>query len=408
MPHYRRNLYILCVAIFLASVSWFQVMPFLPLFLGELGVPKDALLKWSGIVFSAQSLASIVALPFWGKLGDRFGRKPMTLRAGFCLGMIYFGMSVCREPWQLAVFRFLNGALTGFIPGAVALIATGTPKHEVPRAVATAQTASAVGQIVGPAIGGFLAEVFGYRGSMHLSGMAVLASTLMVWVFVQEKARPEKEEKTRLVEDFLFAFRSPVLTSIMLVVLVNGFFIAAVNPILALHIRKMSADAPDWLAGVIFSLPAVAFVLFARRWALIGERIGYQRTIALGLGGGAIGSLALAGVHRVSLFAALFFLLGACVAALAPSSGAVIALRVPEGFHGRAYAMQSSAIMLGGLIAPVAATQAAARLGVASVFIGTAFLYLCALFAFRALARRWEAKTGDNHPVHPSTPGVAL
>lgn len=392
MKQYERNLYILCLSIFLASVSWFQIMPFLPLFLEEMGV-KERLLEWSGFIFACQSLASIVALPFWGKVGDRYGRKAMTLRAGFCLAGIYFAMSVCRTPVQLAVLRFLNGALTGFIPGAIALIATGTPQEKGPRAVATAQTASATGQILGPAVGGALAGLLTYRGAMVASGTAVFVSTMLVLLFVREAAREVSPEKTSLMDDFRLALRSPVLASIMLIVLVNGFFLAAVNPVLALHLRAMAGAAPDWLTGAIFSLPATAFVLTAHRWTRYGGRRGYDRAIVVGLCGAAVCAAGLALAKGVWLFAVLFFALGACVASINPSAGAIICLRVPEHFRGRAYGMQLSAVMLGGLIAPVTATQAAARFGIPVVFAGTALLYLAGMLAFRGLARKWGDST---------------
>jgi len=389
MRQYERNLYVLCFAIFLASVSWCQVMPFLPLFLKEMGVKRN-LIQWSGYVFAAQSLASIVAVPFWSRLGDRHGRKPMTLRAGICLAGIYFGMSVCQTPMQLAILRFLNGALTGFIPGAIALIATGTPQDRAPRAVATAQTASATGQIVGPGIGGLLAGIFGYRGAMTVSGTAVVISVLLVWLFVRETGKVAADDGSSLLDDFVLAFRSPVLSSLMLVVMVNGFVMASLAPLLALHLGKIGSGAPDWFTGFVFSLPAAAFVLSAHRWSLFGERRGYHRAITTGFAGGALFVAVLAGVHSIWLFAALYFALGLCVAAVAPSTGAVICTRVPDEFRGRAYGMQSSAVMLGGLVAPVTATQLAAHLGIPSVFIGAGLLYLAGLALFRTLVPRWE------------------
>lgn len=390
MQYYRRNLQVLCLAIFLASISWFQVMPFLPFFLREMGVEgKGSLLRWSGIIFSCQSLASIMAVPYWGKLGDRYGRKPMTMRAGICLAGIYFGMGACHTPLQLAILRFLNGALTGFIPGAIALIATGTPRQHAPQAVATAQTASAVGQILGPGIGGLLMDWFTFRGSMRVSGCAVVVSTLLVWVFVRETRRAEPEEQTSLVDDFRLAFRSPILASIMLVVLINGFFMASVDPVLAIHLKEIASGAPRWLTGPVFSLPAAAFILSARRWSRRGDRVGYDHNIRTGLIGAAICAMCLAAVRSIWLFAIAFFALGLCVAAIAPSTGAVICTRIPEDFRGRAYGMQQSAATVAGLLAPVLATQVAAHLGVPSVFIATGTLYVAGMFAFRRLAARW-------------------
>lgn len=389
MPNYRRNLYILSATIFLAAASWTQVMPFLPLFLKEMGVRDDVLLQWSGVVYSVQSIASIVTLPLWGKLGDKYGQKPMALRAGFCLVGIYFAMSFCTAPWQLALCRFLNGAITGFIPGSVALIATNTPRQHAPRAVATAQTASSAGQIIGPAIGGLLAGIVGYRGSMRISGTAVLISVLLVWILVREAKKPAPTENTSLLQDFMFSLRSPVMASIMLSVMLYGMFVTGVNPILAIHLGNLGHDLPMWLKGAVFSLIPVAFVISAHPWTRYGERCGYQKSIMIGVTGAAACAIAVAFVHNVWLFAAIFFVAGVFLAAISPSAGAIICVKVPEGFRGRAYGMLSSAGTMGALVAPLAATSVAASLGMPSVFAFIGIVFIAGLLIFRLLVGRW-------------------
>ncbi|MGE5598601.1 MAG: MFS transporter, partial [Bacteroidota bacterium] len=200
MSVHQRNLLILCFTIFLAAAGWNMILPFLPLFLGELGV-KTGLAQWSSFIFAAQSLAAIYMQPFWGRLGDRVGRKPMIVRAGLCLAGIYFLMSACRTPIQLATLRFLNGALTGFIPGSFALIATNTPEEVSGRYVATAQSASAFGSITGPVFGSILAGIAGYRGSMRLCGIIVLSATMLVLLLVREERRPAPGARSTLLAD---------------------------------------------------------------------------------------------------------------------------------------------------------------------------------------------------------------
>ena len=376
MPYYRRNLYILSTTIFLTAVSWNQVMPFLPLFMKDMGL-KHNLLGWVGIVFALQSAASIIAQPFWGKMGDKYGRKPMAIRAGLCLAGIYFAMSFCQTPVQLAVLRFLNGALTGFIPMSMALIATNTPQKHAARSIATAQTASAAGLIVGPAIGGLLAGLVGYRGSMQVSGAAVFISTLLVLWLVQERSRDEIVEPTSLLQDFGIALRSKVLSSVMLTVMLYGLFVAAISPILALHLSNMNGrETTAWLTGIVFSLPPIALVLTAHSWTRFGERLGYHRGILIGLVGAGLCGLALALVHNLWLFSGIFFVAGIFLASLNPSTGALICTRVEAGFRGRAYGMQSSAAMVGSLVAPLAATRIGAAFGLSSVF---AFVGISAL-----------------------------
>lgn len=394
MPYYRRNLIVLCLAIFLAGVSWNQVIPFLPLFIkDELGVKKH-LYIWITAAYGAQSLAAVVFMPFWGKMGDRHGRKRMIVRAGICLTAIYFGTSICTNVLQLTIMRFLNGALTGFVPGSFALIATNTPQEHAPRSVAWAETASYAGLIFGPGLGGLLAVHWSFRNSLRLSGVIVMLTTLFVLWLVQEPNKSYKIEKTSLVEDFLKSINSKVQLSLMIALAVFCGFSGAINPYLSIHLSGLHGFLPHGvpiktLCGFIFSLPAIAFVLVARRWTAIGERRGYHRNIFLGLMGGAIGAACLIFAHNVWAFASVYFITGIFLAAISPAVGAITCTRVDEGFRGRAYGIQQSAGTVGGMLAPLISGPLLAPFGIQYVFAFVSIFFLTGALAFRRLAVGW-------------------
>lgn len=394
MPIHKRNLYILSLTIFLAAISWNQVMPFLSKFLQQMGVSKENLMFWVYGAFILQSISAIVAQPMWGKLGDKYGQKPMIIRAGICLTFIYLGMSYCVTPWQLALLRFLNGALTGFIPGSIALIATNSPTNEAPGAVATAQTASAAGQIIGPAVGGILAEWLGYRGSMQISGAAVMFSTILVVIFVKEATKARVAEKTSLIQDVRMSIQSPVLASIMLASIVIGIFGNAIYPVLAVHLSNISVGKmPDWITGIIFSLPSAAFLIAARIWTELGARNSYATIIQIGLIGSAICAFVLAMIHSILAFSIAFFISGLFLASISPSTAALIAVKVRSSFHGRAYGIQQSAVTVGALIAFIFAGIIGGKYGPAAifVFIGVSFVIGAAFFPMSV--RRWGSKS---------------
>lgn len=388
MPYYKRNIYILSVTVFLATLSWNQVVPFLPKFIKQIGGGQN-LNYWIGVIFAVQSLAAIIMMPLWGKLGDTYGRKPMIIRAGLCLAGVYFGMSICHAPWQLAVCRFLNGALTGFIPGSMALIATNTPEEHAPRYIATVQTASSVGLIIGPMVGAVLAMRFGYRGSMVVSGAAVLISTMLVWLLVQEPNKVSVVEKTSLIQDFGIALRSRVQRSILFVAMLSWCFGASVAPYLILHLEKLGGHGPDWIPALIFALPAAAFVLMAYRWTSVGEWWGYDRTIMVGLIGGGIGAISLFFVHDIWLFGVMYFATGICMATLGPSIAALTCTRVEESFRGRAYGIQQSAGTLGGLVAPLIASLIATHWSMAAIFVFVGSTFIVGGVVFKGMARQW-------------------
>lgn len=367
MPYYRSNLIVLWVTTFLAAASWTQVVPFLPIFLAELGVDEN-LNQWSGLVFGLQYAAGIMMGPLWGKIADNRGRKLMTLRAGVCLSAIYLLTGFATAPWHVAVLRFLNGALTGFIPSSIALVAANTPKELAPRYVASIQTSVAAGTVVGPIIGGLFAGLFGIRGALFTSGCVVGFATLLVLIVVREKHAGKPKERTTLRQDFSTALHSPTLLAAMLITIVSMFGNVAVQPTLALYVQELSGSSSTALTGVIFSLPGLALVLSASLWVRMGQRIGYRVVMRRALLGAAVIALGMPFIRSIVWFGAVYFLHGLFIAALRPSSSAMISTEVENSFHGRAFGMQQSATTLGGMFGPTLAGVVTGVFGLGSVF----------------------------------------
>lgn len=390
MPYYRRNIIVLCVTVFLASVSWNQVVPFLPKFLEEIGgktMSEKSLYYWVAMVAAVQSLAGMFIQPFWGKLGDTIGRKPMIIRAGICLSGIYLGMSICQAPWQLAIFRFLNGALTGFIPGSFALIATNTPERIAPRYVAAAQVSSSAGLIAGPVVGDFLAHLFGYRASMQVSGYAVILCTIAVWLLVREPNKTKATEKTSLVQDFGVALRSRVQLPIIVAVMLAWFYGSAITPYLVLYLESLQKNLPAGFTGLVFTLPAVAFVVTAPFWTSLGRKHGYHKTIIFGVTGSLVSFALMSFTPSIYTLAAAYLMAGIWLAGISPSTGALTCTVVDETFRGRAYAIQNSLGTFAALLAPMLAGLVADRLGMRWIFMMVAVVYLIGLQTFRTLTK---------------------
>ncbi len=390
MTYYKKNLIVLSVTVFLASVSWNQVVPFLQLYIEELGVRGDSLYDWTSVTFAAHPLAAIAFQPLWGKLGDLHGRKLMTIRAGICLTLVYFGMSLAREPWQLAGLRFANGALTGFIPGSIALIATNTPDTHSARYIAIVQSAIAAGAILGPALGGSLAEVFGYRGTMVVSGTAVALSTLVVGLIVSEPNKPKDVERTSMLHDFTHSVKDPIQSSLLLAVLFATVLIATCAPFLAVYLQGLGDNVTDFTVGAVFALPALAFALSARKWAHLGEKHGFDKTILAGLIGGTVFTAMLFFTRNIYLFAGVFFMAGLFFAALMPSIGAATCLLVDEKIRGRVYGIQQSAMMTGHLVLPLVAGQVARTAGIPSLFLLSAALTGIGAVVLLPFFSRWR------------------
>lgn len=395
-----RNLYTLWIGSFLAACSFSLVMPFLPRFIAELGV-KENLYAWSGWTYAITFVSSTLMSPIWGNLADRYGRKPMILRSGFSIATIYLLMSFVTNPYQLFGLRVLNGALSGFIPSSIALVATNTPEHRVGRALAHLQTGTASGTILGPMLGGTLADLFGIRTTMRIAAVLILLGTALVLLIVRERILGGGGKRTSPIQDLTVAFSNRTLLALMISATLINAGVQSLEPILTNYVPSLRqegflmtithglfgrADATSFIAGFIFSLPAIATILAAPHWARVGERFGFTRLLAAGLAMAGFLVLPQALAATAGTLIGLRFLYGLMTAAVQPAINATLAASVHPTFRGRAFGINQSAMFLGGVIGPTAGGYIADSLGPRAVFVWTGvMLVLSSIWVYRQL-----------------------
>jgi len=379
MESWQRNVMVLWLAVFIASASWTMVMPFMPVFLSDdLGV-RVGVTVWAGLLGAVNSGFSAVCAPIWGALGDRWGRKAMMIRAGIFLGLSYAVMAMVRNPYELLGVRVMIGALTGFIPTATALVATTTPERHMGQALSLVATGNQAGAILGPMLGGFLADLIGLRNSMALSGVAVFAATLLVLVAVREQFQRPAQQPVRLLGDMRQVLQAGPLLTVLATTVLMMTSQAAMEPVLIPYIRQLlGPDSPNWMAGVIYSVPGIAFVLAAPSWARLGERWGYATTVTLGLLGGALFTLPQALVQGGLGMGFFRLTAGLALAAVTPGLSSLIAASVPREQRGKAFGLNQSAFNVGAMLGPLLGGVMGDRVGIRWVFPTTTLLLLVA------------------------------
>src|SRR5829696_1630162 len=121
-PGWNVTLYAVWAGQLLALIGFSSRVPFLPFYLGDLGVGDvSAQTLWSGAINAAGAAAMAITAPIWGLLADRYGRKPMLLRGLFGGAGVVVMMGFASSPWQLLGLRVLEGILTGTVAAATAL-----------------------------------------------------------------------------------------------------------------------------------------------------------------------------------------------------------------------------------------------------------------------------------------------
>ncbi|MHB9089897.1 MAG: MFS transporter, partial [Chloroflexota bacterium] len=185
--NWRRNLLFLWLSQTLIMMAFSFFFPFIPLYVQTLGVHGDAdAARWAGLITAAAAVSMAVVQPIWGNLADRFGRKPMVVRSMLAGSIITTLMGIATSPEQLLLLRFIQGAFTGTIAAANALVAASTPRSRLGYALGVMQMSFFLGASVGPLGGGLIADHFGFRMSFYVAGVLMLVGCLIVTLLVHE------------------------------------------------------------------------------------------------------------------------------------------------------------------------------------------------------------------------------
>lgn len=195
---WKRNAYILTTVQLVMRIAITSLRPFIPLYIRELGVSvPEQVAFWAGVVASVNFVAQAFTQPIWGNLSDRYGRKPMVIRTIVAVGVFNLMIARVTNVYQLVGLRFLMGTVSGFNAASVALVAAVTPSDKLGYAVGLVQAGQMAGTILGPALGGTLAEMFGYRGTFLVAGGLILTMVPVVALGVREEFAHQTQENNK-------------------------------------------------------------------------------------------------------------------------------------------------------------------------------------------------------------------
>ena len=402
-PNWRRNLYVLWIAQFILMAGFSMVMPFLPLYLGQLGVtnPKAQDL-WSGLIYSANFMTAALFSPIWGALADRYGRKIMMLRSGFGMAIVVGLMGLASNAWQLLGLRLLQGVITGFMPAAIAFMATNTPPQFTGYALGVLQTGGVAGNIIGPLIGGVLARFLGFQHIFFVTGFSCFLAASIVLFFVPERFTPAKTvSRPSFAADLREVLRERQLLVMFIIMFMTTFSINTVEPILTLFLATLHTpeNLLTILAGLIFSATGLANILAAPLLGRRGDRAGYRQVLMYALAGAALSYLPQAFAQTAWEMLGLRFLLGLFLGGLMPSANALIASFTPTSLRGRAYGISTSFTFLGNVLGPLFGGAIAAAFHIRWIFPLTSLLLFVNLLWVHFAVKEPNAHPQEARPL---------
>lgn len=381
MESWKVNLISVWFGCFFTGLAISQILPFLPLYISQLGVTShEALSMWSGLTFSVTFLISAMVSPLWGSLADRKGRKLMLLRASLGMAIAILLQAFATNVWQLFLLRGIMGLTSGYIPNAMALVASQVPRERSGWALSTLATAQISGVIGGPLMGGFIADHVGLRPVFFITALLLVVSFMVTLFLIKEGVRPTLKKSERLSGKAVFAsLPYPALViSLFFTTLVIQLCNGSISPILALFIKSMAPDSNNiaFLSGLIASVPGVSALISAPRLGKLGDRIGTERILMATLICAVVLFFAMSWVTTPFQLGVLRFLLGFADGAMLPAVQTLLIKYSSDQITGRIFGYNQSFMYLGNVAGPLMGATVSAMAGFRWVFIATAIIVM--------------------------------
>lgn len=380
MLPWRRNLYILTVVQLLSTAGFSLVMPFMPLYVQEVGIAtQGSVAFWAGLAFSSQAFTMMLAAPIWGAYADRHGRKIMLVRATFGGAILLGLMGLVQNAEQFVILRAIQGFVTGTVPAANALVAASSPRERMGESLGLMNTSRAIGVAVGPVIGGVLGDAFGFRESFWITGALLAAAGVCTLLWVTEEFVP-KRTTTRVgfFESYKMLLRLPGMTGLYSLNFLRSLGQTMILPMIALFVvevmgtREGAASATGVIIGLASFTAASSGVWLGR----LGDRIGHSKVMIFSAFFAALFYAPQPFITEVWQLVTLQALQGFAAGGLIPSLSSLMNLWAPVGNQGVVYGLDTSVNSAARSIAPMIGAAAAVWFGLRGVFGATTLVYV--------------------------------
>lgn len=391
---------------FFVASSMTMVLPFLSLFIETFGDFSEAYVqKWSGWTFGITFVAAFLFAPIWGRVGDKYGRKKLLIFFATGLGLSIFLMGLSTSVWQLFILRLMMGIFTGFIPMSQALIATQTPEDVAGKVLGTLQTGSITGNLMGPMLGGVIADGLGYGATFQLTSVSVILSAIIVTFGVKELQLKTSSKESRKIysskEVILHIVKHPVLLIVLLLSTLIQIAHFSVQPVLSLYVAEINGPANiAFFSGIAFSAAGLGNLLFTRQLGKLGDRIGYVKILITLLFVAGIVYLPAAFVTNIWQLVTIRFLLGITIGGIVPLRVAYIRNEAPLSMQGEVLGYNTSLRFLGNIIGPALGGMLAGVYGFSAVFYVTSALLIISGIIMLVTWYKYEFSVGkESHSM---------
>lgn len=348
---------VLACSTILMSASYTMLIPFLPMYLiVELGVDQADVNWWSSAIFSISFLISGIMAPIWGSLADKKSRKLMAIRAAACLAISYFLGGLVQTPWQLFWVRVFQGFASGLWPATLAIMSSYAPQKRLGFCMGVMQAGLTAGGVLGPLVGGLLADYLSMRTTFMVAAVGLACITLLM-VFVIQEPKRAKPVASHVSDKPArpSPLRIPVVQRMLFAAAVVQMTILLTQPVLPLYIAELqgSMDRIVLISGIVFSVVGISGVLASPPWGVLGQSWGYRPVLYLTILLSGIFGVIQAIPHDLVQFTVWRFIGGLTFAGIFPAINAVLTQSTDPADRGKVFGYSYSVQQLGSVIGPI-------------------------------------------------------
>lgn len=315
-----------------------QIFALLPTYLREMNVPETDRLAFVGLFTSLIFVVGAPLVPLWGAWADKYSRKVVIVRSALVEAVVFAGIALSREPWQLAVSMLLIGLQLGNTGVMLAGIRDITPRARLGTTIALFGASGPIGFAVGPALGGILIDGFGWSlpWVFAFSSLLSVGTALLVAIGSRE-IRPEVVPSGRVVDLAFGALRGVLVDStvrrIFLIFGVSYLATQMSRPYLPVLVEHVAGSGPGLASAIALVMGTAALVggVVSPLGGVIGDRIGFRPVLVAALGGAGVAVLLMPIVPSVAGLALLSLVLGASTATVSAMVFGLLATEIPAG-----------------------------------------------------------------------------
>ena len=373
METWKRTVYISLICVFCTAFGVSQLAPILPLYFHDLGVQTpEAMSLWSGLATGATYIIVCLAAPFWGRVADKKGRKITLIRSSFGMALCNVLIAFQTTPEGVVLIRLVQGLVSGFYSASITLIASESPIERTGWALGLLASANLAGSLIGPLLGGYIADTVGIRNDFIIVGALMGLAGVLATIFIHEnyvpQPNPEKLSIRKLKEQI------PEFNSIVALCVASFIYaicIMSLQPVISVYIKGIVPSDTEnlaFIAGAVFSAMGIAQLMSSSPLGKLVDKIGPRKVLVVSLIYVGILNIPQAYVSDVYQLAIIRFLQGFGLGGMLTALNTYLSSKTPREFTGQVFSYNQSCLFFGYFLGSVGGASLMAWLGFTTLF----------------------------------------